>query len=133
MRTTIGPNETQGFVFDAESENQRLTPVRLFGLPLDNASAPGHRSGLAALFTSRGRFDSRAWAVAANKNSVTFTWEDSGLRWVSCWEFDDAILVRKDFLTNTGDDAVRIHRAQARLTFAPVSYTHLTLPTNREV
>jgi len=126
VRTTIGPNETQGFVFDAESENQRLTPVRLFGLPLDNASAPGHRSGLAALFTSRGRFDSRAWAVAANKNSVTFTWEDSGLRWVSCWEFDDAILVRKDFLTNTGDDAVRIHRAQARLTFAPARFRAYT-------
>ena len=88
MSTTIGTHETHGFVFDYDSEKQVLTPLRLFGLPLDDQSAPEHRRGLASLFTSRGRFDSREWAVVSEVDFTTFTWEEAGLRWVSRWEFD---------------------------------------------
>ncbi|HEX8372485.1 MAG TPA: glycoside hydrolase family 36 protein [Chthoniobacterales bacterium] len=128
MTTTIGTHETHGFVFEHDNNKNLLTPLRLFGLALDNQNVPRHRHGLAALFTSRGRFDSREWAVAKTGELTTFTWEEAGVRWVSTWEFDatTGIIIRKDALTNTGADVVRIHRAQARLTFAPARYRAYT-------
>ena len=42
--------------------------------------------------------------------------------------------VFRDFLAELGHDAVVVRSAEAALgTLQPVSYTHLTLPTNREV
>jgi hypothetical protein len=128
MKTLLGTNTLHGFAFDRDETKNSLAPISLFGLPLAGLNGSGKLRGLAALHTSRGRFDSAGWTAKGDNLRAEFAWEEAGLRWVSRWTFDadTGLIVRRDTLTNTGSDAVTIHRAQARFVFAPGHYRAYT-------
>lgn len=128
MNQKIGPDSTRGFVFEINETRHTFTPLSLFGMPLAGQRGSNRLRGLAALHTSQGRFDSAVWSATVHGDVKEFAWSEAGLSWVSSWQHDAStgLIIRRDTLTNSGADAVVVHRAQARFAFAPGRYRTYT-------